>query len=276
MGALICPVCRKPLVPGGAALRCPTGHSFDRAREGYVNLLLGSKPGDRTGDAREMALARRAFLEKGYYACLRRALEGYLAQQLPVDATALDICCGEGYYTGALAQNGAQVFAFDLSREMVRLAAKRREALCFVANLSAIPLADESVDAAIHLFAPFHDVEFSRILRPGGFLITVVPGRRHLFGMKEVLYEKPYENDEAPPLCPSLRIAETLRVSETLTLGREDIAAVLGMTPYGVHSLRERQQELLRLPQLTTQVEFVLYVLRKQPGASLDNARAND
>ena len=264
MSGLICPVCGGILAPNGSALRCAKRHSFDRAKEGYVNLLTGSKAGSATGDSREMAHARRAFLEKGYYAPLRRALADYMAEHL-MGGTALDICCGEGYYTGVLAQNGAEVLAFDLSREMVRLAAKRREAVCFVANLAAIPLADRSVGAAIHLFAPFHDAEFSRILRDDGFLITVVPGRRHLYGMKEVLYEKPYENDEQPPLCPSFAVAETLRVHETVLLeGSENILSVLNMTPYGVRSPREGKERLARLDTLETEIEFVLYVLRKK------------
>ena len=33
---LICPVCAAPLTREEHAFRCPNGHSFDRARQGYV------------------------------------------------------------------------------------------------------------------------------------------------------------------------------------------------------------------------------------------------
>lgn len=34
-----CPLCAQPLAEEGNCLRCAAGHSFDIARQGYVNLL---------------------------------------------------------------------------------------------------------------------------------------------------------------------------------------------------------------------------------------------
>lgn len=264
MELLRCPVCRAALHGGAPTAHCENGHAFDYAREGYLNLLAGShKPGSSTGDSRTMALARRAFLEKGYFASLRDALADYVRERCTGDA--LDICCGEGYYSGLLRQAGNEVYAFDLSKEMVRLAAKRGTARCFVANISAIPLPDASIGAAIHLFAPFHDAEFSRVLRPDGTLLTVVAGRRHLMGMKELLYAAPYENDEAPPAAPSFDIVDRRVVTaEAHLASHEDIAALLNMTPYGVRSPREGIERLLAREELTTPLEFVVYALRRR------------
>lgn len=36
---LSCPVCRGELELEAAGVRCPVGHSFDIARQGYVNLV---------------------------------------------------------------------------------------------------------------------------------------------------------------------------------------------------------------------------------------------
>ena len=265
MNLLRCPVCREPLQTEGRTARRANGRAFDFAKEGYINLLAGShKAGSATGDSRTMALARRAFLDKGYFAPLRGAAAESMGR-FAAQSAALDICCGEGYYSSALRAAGNEVYAFDLSKEMVRLAARRGGARCFVANISAIPLPDECIHAAIHLFAPFHDAEFSRILRPNGALLTVVPGRRHLMGMKEVLYDAPYENDEAPPTAPSFVIAERRTVRADMTIrGREDIAALLNMTPYGVRSPRAGIERLLALDELHTPLEFILYILRKR------------
>lgn len=41
--ALRCPVCGGPLLLVGRSLRCPKAHSFDLAKEGYVNLLAIQK-----------------------------------------------------------------------------------------------------------------------------------------------------------------------------------------------------------------------------------------
>lgn len=259
--ALRCPVCGGKMSAAGGALRCESGHAFDFAREGYVNLLRSNKPGNSTGDSRRMAAARRAFLESGCFSPLKDALGGYLAEADSAGAKC-DICCGEGYYTSAL--GGGEVYAFDLSKEMVRLAAKRSQATCFVANIAAIPLADESVGAAIHLFAPFHSREFKRIMRPDGVLLTAVAGRRHLFAMKEIMYAHPYENDEKPPEADGFKTVDTLRVrSNAVINGSANIAALLEMTPYGVHTPPDGKQRLLSLDTLETELEFVVYVMKR-------------
>ena len=126
MGILICPVCGGELKAGEKRLYCAKGHSFDLAKEGYVNLLTGSKSGDRTGDSKESARARHTFLEKGYFAFLKDEVSQRLR------GTVLDICCGEGYYD----DYGGELYGFVLSKEMVRRAAKRKNGgHYFVANL---------------------------------------------------------------------------------------------------------------------------------------------
>ena len=255
---IICPVCKERLYRKEKALCCSSGHSFDVAKEGYVNLLTGNKKsGSLTGDNKTMALCRHAFLEKGYYSCLKDALQNEFGD---IKGNVLDICCGEGYYTDALSGSSKTVYAFDLSKEMVKLAAKRKNSSAFVANIASIPLESGSVNGAIHLFAPFHDREFSRIMSKDGVLFTVVPGKNHLMGMKQVLYEKPYENDEAPPLCDSFEITDKIKVSNTVTVsGSGNISAMLDMTPYSVHSPKEGIARLKSLDTLKTEVEFVIY-----------------
>ena len=150
---LRCPVCGRTLALENRVLRCENRHSFDLAKEGYVNLLPGHKAGDARGDSKDAARFRRDFLNRGYYAVLRERLFALLSG---CSGTLLDVCCGEGYYTARLADiPGLTVYGFDLSREMVRLAAKRGGAFCFVANLSHIPVSDAGFDFATLLFAPF-------------------------------------------------------------------------------------------------------------------------
>lgn len=254
---LICPICGESLEFQNGVARCTYGHSFDIAKEGYVNLLRSSKPGDRIGDDKASARCRRDFLNQGYYASLKDALCEIFANR---QGSVLDICCGEGYYTAALAQNpNLTVYGFDISREMVRLAAKRGGARCFVANMAAIPIADASMDYATHLFAPFHEASFCRILKKGGRLITVIPGRFHLWGLKQKLYDTPYENDEQLPQTQQLRLVETRKVHAQITLkDQADIQAVFRMTPYYFHTSQADKRKLEGLTELETPVEFLI------------------
>lgn len=254
---IICPVCGLPLDFQNSAAHCDNGHCFDIAKEGYVNLLRSSKSGDLIGDDKSSARCRRDFLNKGYYKALKNSLCRYFEAR---QGSVLDICCGEGYYTAALAENeNMKVYGFDISREMVRLAAKRGGCRFFVANMASIPIAPESMDYAIHLFAPFQETSFARVLRPGGRLITVIPGRKHLWGLKQVLYETPYENDEQLPSTTTLKLVNTFKVTDHITLqSQEDIQAVFRMTPYYFHTSPQDKEKLLNLNELETTVEFVL------------------
>ena len=254
---LICPVCGEPLTLHDRTMRCSRGHCSDVAREGYVNLLRSSKSGDNIGDDKLSARCRRDFLNKGYYSVLKEHLQELFADK---QGSVLDICCGEGYYTSALAQNQKlKVYGFDISREMVRLAAKRGGSACFVANLASIPVAQESFDFAIHLFAPFQEASFARILKKGGRLYTVIPGSHHLWGMKEALYENPYLNDEKLPATDTLKLISRTKISADIRLSsQEDIDAVFRMTPYYFHTGQKDKEKLLGLDALKTKIEFVI------------------
>ncbi len=258
----VCPVCGKALQQNGRALQCESGHSFDLAREGYVNLLTGSrKSGDAIGDSRGMARARRAFLEQGRFRPLADALAEEIKALGKEKPRVLDICCGEGYYSEQLQRAlPCRLLGFDLSKEMVRLAAKRGlDALFFVANLSAIPLPDGCVDAALPRFAPFHEASFARVLAPDGALFSVVPGRRHLFELKEAVYDTPYENDERLPQTTALTLQGTRKVTAQIRLETPDeIRALFEMTPYAHRTSKEGIARLHRLETLDTTIDFVI------------------
>ncbi|MBQ5969788.1 MAG: methyltransferase domain-containing protein [Clostridia bacterium] len=263
----VCPVCRTPLERRDRTLVCRNGHCFDLAKEGYCNLLTAQhRAGETTGDNNRMAQARSAFLNKGCFAPLAAAVTDFVRGAAP-QSVVLDICCGEGYYSEAvLRQVPCRLLGFDLSKAMVRRAAKRGcSGFFFVANLSAIPLPDGSVDRAFHLFAPFHAPEFARVLRPGGLLCTVMPGPDHLFALKAAVYASPYRNEVRLPDAAPLRLlnVRTVRADCTLT-SNEDIRALFDMTPYRYRTSPADLKKLDALQTLTTPLEFVLAVYQKQ------------
>jgi hypothetical protein len=69
---LSCPVCGEKLAPFGQALKCPNGHSFDVARQHYVNLLLNGAPkekrhgDDRGHGVRQDGIPERRVLRRGF------------------------------------------------------------------------------------------------------------------------------------------------------------------------------------------------------------------
>lgn len=255
---LICPNCGAPLAwkDDHRALQCRHGHSFDRAREGYVNLTIGSRSGETRGDSRASAKSRHEFLSKDYYGCLKQSIAGKM------QGTVLDICCGEGYYDD---YDGA-LYGFDLSKEMVRLAARRHREEnyhYFVANLAHIPIADESIDTEIHLFAPFHDAEFARVLKPEGKLYSVIPGADHLIEMKQVVYDTPYENDEKAPESHLLTLIDREKVTRKVRIGGEDLRTCFSMTPYYYRTAEKDRRKLDAVDALDLTVSFVILTYQK-------------
>ena len=182
------------------------------------------------------------------------------ADSVPAPLTLLDICCGEGYYTSAMGSlPGVAAYGFDLGKEMVRLAAKRGGAEYFVANMKDIPVPSGAFDVVTELFAPFNGREFARVLAPEGSLFCVVPGARHLWGLKEVLYDTPYVNDEKLPQADELELVDTRKVAAHVTLAsQEDIEAVFQMTPYYYRTRPADRARLAGLDTLETDIEFVI------------------
>lgn len=255
MSVLICPVCKEKLNMDGNSLKCRNGHSFDFSKEGYVNLLLGSKSGDKTGDSKDSAKARHTLLAAGYYSCLKN----YLCEKM--QGTVLDICCGEGYYDDYT----GELYGFDISKEMIRLASKsRKKNHYFVANLSSIPVESESVDTALHLFAPFNEKEFSRVLKPNGTLYSVVGGENHLWEMKEIIYDTPYKNDEEPPRTEKLKPVSKSKISEKVKIPAKDLKTLFSMTPYFYRTSDKDKAKLDTVDELDLTVEFVIFEYKKE------------
>lgn len=229
MSLFCCPLCAAPLERAAGAYRCPGGHSFDIAKEGYVHLLPpNQKHSALPGDDREMVLARREFLSGGYYRLLLNTLCSRILALSGETPALLDAGCGEGWYTAGVAQalraagRRPQIAGTDISKFALRTAARREKGAEFaVASSYRLPLADGGVDVLLNCFSPLALEEFRRVLRPGGWFLYVVPGAEHLWEMKEILYDKPYPNEEKETL-------RGLRLSGDCPGGRDGFAGAAG------------------------------------------------
>lgn len=270
-----CPVCGRALEKKEKSLLCPEGHSFDISSKGYVNLLLANQKNSRLpGDDPASLAARRAFLEKGYYQCLSDGINRTAIALTGEAPHVADCCCGEGYYIRrlcqALAAAGKQpdCLAFDISKKGVAMAASRRreENIRFAAaSVFNIPLPDGKLDFALHCFAPFCAPELERVLKKGGCLLGVIPGRRHLFSMKKVLYDTPYENDEKGYTAQGFLLEDRIRVErETVLTSGEDIRSLFAMTPYYYRTSRRAAERLEKMEELPIEFEFIIQVFRKK------------
>ena len=266
-----CPVCGEKLVIGVGVYRCAAGHCFDRAKEGYVNLLPANRQhASAPGDDKEMVRARTAFLDSGRYAALKEALCALAERYAGERTVLLDAGCGEGYYTEGLsrviAEKGGRTGGADLSKTAVKKAAKRcREAEIAVASVYHLPLAERSVDMVTDCFSPLAKEEYRRVLKDGGRFLYVVPGARHLWEMKEVLYERPYENEVREEAYEGFRLLETVPLSFGFRLeNAEEIMALFRMTPYAWKTPKEGVERLTEQKELSLTAEFRILVYERR------------
>ncbi|PZW67732.1 23S rRNA (guanine745-N1)-methyltransferase [Pseudomonas sp. URMO17WK12:I1] len=248
---LACPICQAPLVAVDNGVACPANHRFDRARQGYLNLLPVQHKNSRDpGDNAAMVEARRRFLDGGHYAPLAARLAQLAASYAP--QRWLDIGCGEGYYTAQIADAlpEADGYALDISREAVKRACKRAPQLNWlVASMARVPLADASCGLLASVFSPLDWQEAKRLLAPGGGLLRMGPTREHLMELRQKLYDevRDYDDQKHLELIPSgMHLAHSETLSFRLLLDSEQARAdLLAMTPHGWRASAERRAAVI-------------------------------
>ncbi|MFJ8576908.1 putative RNA methyltransferase [Micromonospora sp. NPDC093277] len=262
---LRCPVCAEPVTETTAgtarALRCPRRHSFDIARQGYVNLLAGRAP--HTGDSAEMVAARAEFLAAGHYDTVAAALadsavevvDGIRAAGAPTTGAAphqddrtyplvVDAGAGTGWYLAAVlaALPDAVGLALDVAKPALRRAARAhpRAAAALADTWRRLPLADHSAALLLNVFAPRNGPEFHRVLDPAGALLVVTPATDHLAELVDALDLLRVDPAKADRVADSLgaHFAEESATEHRarLSLGRTEVATLVGMGPSAWHT----------------------------------------
>jgi 23S rRNA (guanine745-N1)-methyltransferase len=275
----MCPVCHVSLDSLERQFACANGHTFDIAREGYVNLLLAhhKKTAD-PGDNKEMIKSRRAFLENGHYDTLSEELNKTVIATF-CDTTAedrvqiLDAGCGEGFYLWQLSNNlksqglsdAFGLWGLDISRSAIRYAARRDEFSKFaVGSTYRLPILPKCLNAILCIFAPGSSEEFQRILKPCGKLITLSPGPKHLAALKAMIYDAPEDHQVETAVPAGFAHSNKTHISHRLHLeNSEDIGNLLLMTPYYWHMDKPTQERVLSMAELETEIDIILTTYQK-------------
>lgn len=312
MSLFICPLCQSTLQPADHTWRCDgslnpkqTTHPFDVARQGYVNLLpVQQKKSKAPGDSQQSIEARKRFLNAGHYqplndlicqkmTALLMAKKASLKQKnKPINW--LDIGCGEGYYTQAMAQTGMDMLiAADISKPAVVELARTSKALGrlwyqgaeeakedgtyaaaiypLVTSAAHLPLRAHSINGISSIFSPILPAAFNEALSDAGYLIIAKPDIGHLATMREALFDDVREHDSdkfLDELAPYFQLLETHHVSSKLSLAAEALADLMTMTPYAYRARSEKRQTLLAevaAQPFATEAKFVIYILQKMP-----------
>lgn len=274
-----CPICSQMLLEEKTRYVCQQGHSFDIARQGYVNLLLPHHTGSKSpGDNKEMIIARRNFLNQGYYQVFSDRVNA-IVSQIALDRRSdepfaiLDAGCGEGYYTWRLKHHLDSlptigpfvIYGIDVSKAAIRYAAKKNREIYFaVGSVYRLPILENSMDCIICLFAPRDEEKFKAVLKTHGTLIVAAPGENHLYSLRKTLYgtaepigERGTVQDEEFTLINEINVAYDIYLKTN-----EDLMNLFSMTPYSHYTDEIDIRRLKTIEEFVTEVDIKLRVYR--------------
>lgn len=259
MTVFACPICSGELSQNGRVFRCLNNHSFDVAKEGYVNLLaVNRKRSHAPGDNADMIAARRRFLGAGYYQPLADALVRVVGHPHRL----ADLGCGEGYFTAALCQVATEVYGLDISKVAIKAACKQAIAKFVVASTMQLPFLSEVFDVVTVIMAPTSS-DISRVLKRGGLLCRVLPGERHFVELRELAYRELRGNR-----TPSMAIADFIpvsseRVTFAVSLKRNELTDLIAMTPMQFKTPKDFHKRISQLDGFSMTADFRIDLFKK-------------
>lgn len=245
---LRCPVCKGHLQLKERSLACDNRHSFDIAKQGYVNLLTGGKPINEY--SKVSFQERQQILEKGMYAHILGEICAFLEETFGTRGkgekplTLLDAGCGEGYYSREISRQlgeklNLQIYGTDLSRDSLQLAAKsepEHRVKWFVADIGNLPVKNRKTDIILDIFTSANYQEFRRILSNDGYIIKVIPGEGHVRELREAaadqLFHKEYaERKGVQHFEDNFELLVNKTVARTFGVTPEEREIFINMTP---------------------------------------------
>ena len=280
--AFVCPLDGLAFAAAAGSVRCAAGHSFDLAREGYLNLLpVQHKASRDPGDSRAMVEARQRVLAGGHFAPVSAALVEEVLAALAIglaepDPIVLDAGCGEGWYLAQLAQAFAARSdaprpawcGIDISRWAIRAAARRGlDAAWAVASNRQLPLAPQRVDLLLSLFGFPVWPAFARVQAASGAVLLAEPGPAHLRELRNIIYPRVIER--APPShaaaaeCGYRVTRERTLYCTTLLPSAARIADLLTMTPHAHRAPAAGQAALAGIEILEVSIDVVFRLFRR-------------
>ena len=275
MNLIQCPYCQNELSKENRSYKCINNHNFDLSKEGYLNLLpVNKKKSKSPGDNNMMVVARREFLEQGFYDPLIEEIKRVVKKELNFISNKINILdsgCGEGYYSEKALNNleglKSIIIGTDISKYAVKNAAKKyKKIFYFVSSIYSLPVKSDSLDLILSVFSPNHSPEFSRVLAKDGYLIVVSPGENHMKQLAELIYNsfRPHEYNIVEKIGVMFSHLKTQR--KTFEIEITDsfmLQNLLKMTPYYWNTSKEAQEKIENCNHIKITCDFNITVFEK-------------
>jgi len=264
-----CPVCNEVMSEKENLLLCVNNHSFDRAKQGYYNVLITNSSSEKIkGDSAEMLKARQKLFSNGYYEVVSDEINNTVRNYIKEHMIILDIGSGVGYYLDRLENSQTSknsYYGVDLSKDATKISSTLNKNIQYVVGTNnKLPFIDNSIDIMISVFSPIYLEECKRVLKNDGVLIVVHPNQNHLIQMKKVIYDdiilKEENRNELDPKFFS--IVESKDVKYDVEIDNENIKNLLMMTPHFWTSTLKGKERLYSLKELNVSIDIKIDVYK--------------
>lgn len=234
-----CPICKTNMqVQENGNITCEQKHSFDIAKQGYVNFMTKAI---HSMYSKELFQSRYEIIQSGLYNPVHEKIANLIDSGVQ---SILDTGCGEGTHLAKICEKlHPQVVSLgiDISKEGIFTAAKHYERhIWCVGDLANSPFQAQSIDYILNFLSPANYNEFKRILKPNGKVIKVVPQASYLQQLRELAFAKSekeqYSNEQTVSLFKDqFSNVHIERVTYNQPLEHHLLPKLLEMTPLGWH-----------------------------------------
>ena len=268
-----CPVCDKALAQHQASqgFYCENKHHFDRSELGYWVFAKPQKQ-KPTGDSRQLMRAKRFLLETGIFDSMVVKVAQMMAEHFSQEMTQLDYDAADGFFLRSLAQHMAaqsdsvtlqQFGAIEAENAIFAAAKAQTLAHLDLVSLKKLPYADGCFDIVTLFDKPLKGKECLRVLKDDGKLLLVIPGPRHLWQLKAMVYPELSQKPFAPNLPKSLDVIGTEEVSDSFALQGEQALTLLEMTPFAWRANDKMRHEIKSTYFDELTIDFRIVVAKK-------------
>ena len=253
-----CPHCKEPMqVIADGRLQCENRHSFDVAKQGYIYML--AKPMNSMY-SKELFDSRHHIITSGLYDRVQQKIADLIGTG---GAQILDTGCGEGSHLARICAqlDGAVGVGIDIAKEAIIAAAKFNPGQIWcVGDLAKSPYQAASFDIILNFLSPANYEEFSRLLKPGGKVIKVVPQENYLKELRMQAFadteKESYTNaSTVERFKEQFAQVSVERLTYTVPLAASDVPKLLQMTPIGWHV---QDKEAIALHEITIDLDILV------------------
>lgn len=208
-GVLCCPHCAASIKIDAGVAKCDAGHSFDIARQGYVNFLT-NQTFIKNADSAAMVEARQKMHARPFFQNLAQRIAqvcGDLCGDISVPVI-IEPGGGTGFYARAATQvaSSSVAISFDISVHAAKVCARQSNRIAAVVTdvWQPWPICENSADIVLSVFSPRNFAETERVLKSGGTLVVAAPEDHHLVELRSQFNALSIQHDKGETISAAL------------------------------------------------------------------------